>query len=451
MLNTAAKRSLVPLAAITLVVAFAWIAPGVRMPNFSLTGCGGYGYPASAPQVTGVSPRVGPLAGGTVVTITGCTFSGTTAVKFGGTAVSPSNMAVNSDTQITAISPAHAAGTVDVTVTNAGGTSPVAAADQFTYNTPCTSVTLTAAPPTSTSSGTSVTFTAVAATCASAQYAFWIKSPGATLSTLVANYSATNTFTWSTGSNVAGTYQITVWAKDASSPGAFSNFYGIWDTYNFIQYTLTTPCPTTNDAAAPPNAAMKATGQSVTFTATAPGCTTPNFEFWIKSPGASLYTMVQAYSATNTFTWQTASNGPGTYAVTVWGKESGTSGTSCNSSGCWDSYNYMQYTITAGCPSVADVAVPASPQAHGTSIMFTASAPGCPNPHYQFWILSPGATSYTLVQAYSTTNTFTWATGSDGAGTYAVTVWVRDASSAGTSSNASGTWDAYNYQQFKLT
>lgn len=163
-----------------------------------------------------------------------------------------------------------------------------------------------------------------------------------------------------------------------------------------------------------------------------------------------MYTLVQAYSSLNTFTWPTGSDGPGTYAVTVWAKDVNSSGGFGNSSGRWDSYAYLQYTLSSGCPSVVDAATPPSPSAHGTTITFTASA-SCANPEYEFWILSPGASLYTLVQAYSSSNTFTWHTGYDGAGTYAVTVWAKDASSSGSYGNSSGRWDAYSYQQYRLS
>jgi hypothetical protein len=85
----------------------------------------------AAPDVTGVSPYVGPLAGGTSVTIAGVHFTGATAVKFG--TVAATNVVVVSDTQITATSPAEGPATVDVTVTTIGGTSGNSPADQFTY------------------------------------------------------------------------------------------------------------------------------------------------------------------------------------------------------------------------------------------------------------------------------------------------------------------------------
>src|SRR2546425_1364820 len=44
----------------------------------------------------------------------------------------------------------------------------------------------------------------------------------------------------------------------------------------------------------------------------------------------------------------------------------------------------------APCSSVTQTVSPASPQPPGTTVTFTATATGCPNPTYQFWLLPPG-------------------------------------------------------------
>lgn len=85
------------------------------------------------PVVTKVSPRFGPLGGGTTVTITGVGFTGAFIVRFGVVAKAVS-FTVDSDTQITAVSPVGNT-TVNVLVTTAiGGTSPKDRAhDTFTW------------------------------------------------------------------------------------------------------------------------------------------------------------------------------------------------------------------------------------------------------------------------------------------------------------------------------
>ncbi|MGP4018422.1 IPT/TIG domain-containing protein [Saccharopolyspora sp. 5N708] len=75
----------------------------------------------NAPALVGLTPDMGPTAGGEVVTITGTDLSGATAVTFGGTPAT--TFTVNSSTQITATTPARPAGAVQVVVTTPGGTS----------------------------------------------------------------------------------------------------------------------------------------------------------------------------------------------------------------------------------------------------------------------------------------------------------------------------------------
>jgi hypothetical protein len=84
--------------------------------------------------ITALSPKSGPIAGGTTVVITGTGFtglSGAGAVTFGG--VNATSYKVESATKITAKAPAHAAGVVQVKVTTSHGASANTAADDYTY------------------------------------------------------------------------------------------------------------------------------------------------------------------------------------------------------------------------------------------------------------------------------------------------------------------------------
>ncbi|MFA4825482.1 MAG: IPT/TIG domain-containing protein [Methanoregula sp.] len=79
------------------------------------------------PTITSISPVSGPDIGGTVVTITGTSLNGATAVTFDGTPAS--TFSVINETSISATSPAHAAGAVNVNVTTPNG----AATGTYTY------------------------------------------------------------------------------------------------------------------------------------------------------------------------------------------------------------------------------------------------------------------------------------------------------------------------------
>jgi hypothetical protein len=84
------------------------------------------------PAITSVDPDFGPVAGGTVVTITGSDLTATSAVKFGD--VPATSFTVESETKITATAPrSKTVGAVDVTATTLAGTSVTSRADRFYY------------------------------------------------------------------------------------------------------------------------------------------------------------------------------------------------------------------------------------------------------------------------------------------------------------------------------
>ena len=85
------------------------------------------------PTVTGISPKSGPEAGGTSVTITGTNFDEVSSVAFGSTPAA--SFSVESDTTIIAVAP-PGAGTVDVTVTALLIPSQSSTNDEYSYISP---------------------------------------------------------------------------------------------------------------------------------------------------------------------------------------------------------------------------------------------------------------------------------------------------------------------------
>ncbi|WP_323100182.1 IPT/TIG domain-containing protein [Intrasporangium sp. YIM S08009] len=108
------------------------------------------------PAVTRLSTDAGPLAGGTVVTVSGTHLEDVTSVRFGTTA--GTDLVVVNGTTLRVTTPAHAAGTVAVRAVNANGTSPDVAAASFTYE-PAPRVTALSVPAGPLSGGTVVTLT----------------------------------------------------------------------------------------------------------------------------------------------------------------------------------------------------------------------------------------------------------------------------------------------------
>jgi len=281
-------------------------------------------------------------------------------------------------------------------------------------STNCTSVSASAAPPSPSMLGTAVTFTGAASGCPNPRYEFWILPPGGSW-TIAQAYSSSATFSWNTTGLTAGAYSYSVWVRDAASSAGYDAFFP------GTAYTLTSPCASVTASTMP--VSPQSAGTAITVTASASGCTNPRYEFWILAPAGS-WKIAQAYSSSATFTWNTTPPS-GTYSYSVWVRDA-------SSAAAYDAFlPGTTYTLTTTpCTSVTATAAPASPQAHGTTISITASASGCSNPRYEFWILAPGSSTWTIVQSSSSSATFSWNTSGLPAGTYRYSVWVHDASSA---------------------
>jgi hypothetical protein len=128
----------------TQIILASPVAPSFGPVNVSVNAPGGTSAPtpadsfdyfsnaAIAPVVSGITPKYGAPAGGTVVTITGTCFESSTpaVVYFGSTLAT--GVTVLSATKISAVSPVGT-GPVDVTVITLGGPSATSPADLFTY------------------------------------------------------------------------------------------------------------------------------------------------------------------------------------------------------------------------------------------------------------------------------------------------------------------------------
>jgi hypothetical protein len=89
-------------------------------------------YDTPLPRLTGISPSSGSSAGGTVVTLTGSGFTGTTNVSFG--EKPGSGLKVIDDSRLTIISPASRLGSFPITITNGYGTgSSLGSSTSFRY------------------------------------------------------------------------------------------------------------------------------------------------------------------------------------------------------------------------------------------------------------------------------------------------------------------------------
>jgi hypothetical protein len=180
-------------------------------------------------------------------------------------------------------------------------------------------------------------------------------------------------------------------------------------------------------------------GNTVTWTASAAGApagSTLEYRFYVQGTNGA-WTLLRDYSTSNTATWTPSATG--TYALQVWVRRVG------------QTVSYEQYgsvsniVVSRTTLSVSSLtASPTLPVNTGTPITWTARVKGgTQGPiQYQFWRYSPSGT-WTLVQPYSSSPTFTWTPGWADAGPYQLQVWVKN-------SGSTATYDAYGATAFTI-
>jgi photosystem II stability/assembly factor-like uncharacterized protein len=293
----------------------------------------------------------------------------------------------------------------------------------------CTGMAATAAPPSPTTRGMTPMFTGTATGCPYPMYEFWLRMPAGNW-LLARGYSMDNIWDWSTSGQPTGNYVVSIWARDSSSTASY-------DAFSTFAYTLNAALPCTSVTAPPSPSSPSNVSTTVTIAASATGCSSPLFEFWLLPPGGP-WTLAQGYFQVGpTFTWQTSGLTPGTYRFSVWARDA--AGTSS-----YDAFTTFDYVLkTTPCTGMTATPSPASSASRGTPVTITGSATGCSSPQYEFWVLPPGGT-WTLVRDYSASGTLSWITVGLQPGTYVFSVWVRDSSS-----NAA--YDAFQTFNYTLT
>ncbi|WP_345718827.1 beta strand repeat-containing protein [Kineosporia mesophila] len=336
----------------------------------------------AAPAITGLSPTHGPVGGGTLVSITGSSFTGATTVTFDGIAAA-GVIAVSTDTLIIAQAPAHVAGPVSVVVTAPGGTS--AAAGFLYVGTPVVSGLSPLNGPIA--GGTSVVITGTGFTTGSGATA--VQFGGTNASTYTVN--SDTQITAVTPPHGAGAAGVTVTTADGgtSAPG----------TFTYI------PVPTVTGIS--PAQGPEAGGISVIVGGT--GFTTASS---VRFDGNSASFTVD--SDTRITAVAPAGTGRADVTVTTVGGASAT--------GAVDRFRYV------GTPTLTSVSPTSGPVAGGTSVTITGTQ------FYGVTGVSFGgvaATSYTVVGP--TQITATTPAGSAGPVDVRVTTGDGGTSSAGTS------------------
>ena len=125
--------------------------------------------------------------------------------------------------------------------------------------------------------------------------------------------------------------------------------------------------------------------------------------FSIQKPGAAAG-VVQNYSGTSTYSWNTGGLPYGVYALKVDVRNVG--GTSDT-----ETTGNLNYSLqAAACTTPTDTSSLVQASGNTAYVNISATTATCPHPVYQFWVQAPGSTTWTLGQAYSANASYHWTT-----------------------------------------
>lgn len=264
--------------------------------------------------------------------------------------------------------------------------------------------------------GTPITFTAQATGgIGPLEYKFWRYKVGSGW-TMARDWATSNSHTWTPGGGDTGSYTLQAWVRNGGSTGSA-------DDFRALEFSISNGAPVQVQSFTANRSFPSGTGTSITWTAIASGGSAGplQFKFWRFNEGAGTWTMVQDYSASNTLTWMPGYNDPGTYQLQVWVRSAG-------SSASYEAYGATgSFTITRTPVTITSFTANRTfPVTNGTSITWTAQATGGSGAlEYFFRRYNTSTGLWTTVQAYGSSNTFTWTPSPSETGTYSLQVWVR--------------------------
>jgi len=245
---------------------------------------------------------------------------------------------------------------------------------------------------------------------------------------LARDYSPNKTYTWTPGPSEGGTYLLQVWVRSTGSTAA----YETWGSTPYFDILGAPPLNITGFGANRtfPSAAYV----PITWTAVASGGNPPlRYQFWRLKQGTG-WSLVQDYSALNTYSWTPTAADVGTYALQVWVRSTG----STAALDAWSGTGNFVITGPAPVRITSFGSSVALPVTVGTPITWSASAiGGTPPVRFKFYLLNVSAGVWSVLQDYSALSSVTWTPLA--AGSYVVQVWARSSTSAASYDDWRGT------------
>ena len=307
-----------------------------------------------------------------------------------------------------------AAGTygVEVDVRDASSSASYEHVANATYVlTACSGARLSASMPSPEPVGTTIVLTGSASCLATPTYRFWVKRPGGSWA-IARDYGSATAYVWNTTGIADGVYGLEVDARNQGSTAAYetvANMTFLVDTCSGAHLATSKQSP-------------QLPGTTIGLTATATCMGSAEYRFWVRDLSGR-WTIVQDYSSTSTFSWNTTGRPQGTYGLEVDVRNHG-------SLAAYESVANITFTIYAAPCTAAHLATDKpSGQVHGTTITLTGSATCGGTPQYRFWVRDLSG-RWTIVQDFGSPNTFGWNTTGLAPGTYGLEVDVRNVGSS---------------------
>jgi len=247
------------------------------------------------------------------------------------------------------------------------------------------------------------------------QYQFYQRDPNTGVWSMVQDYQSTNTWVWDTTVAAPGTYKISVYVRNAGSTAAYEAIEGGYEV------TIASTGPATG-------AIISAANEGAIVTATASGqggSGTYEYQYYQHDPNTDVWTMVQDYTGTNTYAWNTTTAASGLYTISVYVRSAG-------SSAPFDMTAATTVIIAPSGPATgATITVAEVGAKTGAIVTATANGQGGSGTYeYQFYQRDPATGVWSLVQDYTGANTYVWNTSAAAPGTYTISAYVRSAGSA---------------------
>jgi len=240
------------------------------------------------------------------------------------------------------------------------------------------------------------------------QYRFYRLNRQTNIWTMERDYSTVDTYTWTPAATDEGSYSVQVWVRRAGSTAAYDLFrtsdpFSIMNVAPAVaDFRTTTPFPA-------------GTGTPITWKVSAGGGPGPlQYRFYRLSRATNIWTMVQDFSPSSTYSWTPSAGQVGAFALQVWVKRPGATA----AYEAWSST--PDFTITDAVPVIRSVTSDAGvPIGADAPVKFTADATGGPGPlQYGFSLYNVAKDAWSVAQGYSANNAFGWLPGSWDAGSF---------------------------------